>query len=508
MRSTPSAALRPPDTSPVRGYRDLLVVLACVIALGVAGFAWAFSSPIGSSPDDDFHQSSIWCPHPLETSGCRLQYDDEGAVTGAYVPEMVRYASECYAARPNQSAACVDDLGVTLVPSDRIDQGRYPGGYYRVMNALVGEDPIRSILVMRLVNVAVAMLVFSLVGAVMPRPGRRMMTLALLGMAVPLTAFLLGSVNPSSWAIVGLVTAWLSGYALAISTTAGRRIVAGALVLVGAAMAAASRSDAAAYVGVALLALLILTWRQLHRRAQLVIIPVLALASAVGVASFLLANQKSALTTGFGEDSGRNPVDVLFYNVTELPDILVGFSGAGVFSGLGWLDTAMPAITHVSVAAVVAGLVAIGVRVMWPEKLLSLAVIVSALVALPLLVLQRSNALVGESVQPRYLLPLMIVALATALAGRPNEESPGLTSTQTIVVYTLLVLANSFGLHANIRRYVTGQDVRAFNLGQGAEWWWSFGPSPMEVWAIGSLAFAVGALLLLRVRESRPPGMR
>ena len=102
----------------------------------------------------------------------------------------------------------------------------------------------------------------------------------------------------------------------------------------------------------------------------------------------------------------------------------------------------------------------------------------------------------------------MIVALATALAGRPNEESPGLTSTQTIVVYTLLVLANSFGLHANIRRYVTGQDVRAFNLGQGAEWWWSFGPSPMEVWAIGSFAFAVGALLLFRVRESRPPGTR
>ena len=502
VRSTPSAAHHPAGASPVRGYRDLLVVLACVTALGVAGFAWAFSSPIGSSPDDDFHQSSIWCPHPLEDSGCRLHYDDDGAVKGAYVPEVVRYASDCYAFQPEQSASCVDDLSAALVPSDRIDRGSYPGWYYEFMRVFVGNDPERSILVMRFFNVALAGLLLSAVGAVMPHPGRRMMVLALLGTAIPLNVFLIASVNPSSWAIVGVAVAWLSSFALATAGTRRARVAAGALVVVGAAQAAASRTDAAAFVVVALFAMVVLMWRQLRREARRVIGPVLVLAAVLGAASFLASPQRNALFTGFGAEGDRSPADVFFYNITELPNLLAGLWGG--FLGLGWLDTSMPAITHVSVGAVVAGLITVGLREMWPEKTLSLALVVAVLVGAPLVMLQASLATVGYSVQTRYLLPLMVVAVASVLAGRPNAESPGLTTSQTVVAYTLLVLANSFGLHANIRRYVTGQDVLAFNLGQNAEWWWSFGPSPMEVWAIGSAAFAVGALLLFRVRELTP----
>ena len=35
-----------------------------------------------------------------------------------------------------------------------------------------------------------------------------------------------------------------------------------------------------------------------------------------------------------------------------------------------------------------------------------------------------------------------------------------------------LAVANSFALHHNLRRYVTGLDERGFNLDAGREWWW------------------------------------
>ena len=124
VRSPHPAFRQQPNAGvPARISIGFSAIVACIAALLVAGFAWAYSSPIGSSPDDDFHQSSIWCPYPLEDSGCRLVYDDRGAAVGAYVPEIVRYASKCFAFQPEQSAACVDSLDVTLVASDRIDRG-------------------------------------------------------------------------------------------------------------------------------------------------------------------------------------------------------------------------------------------------------------------------------------------------------------------------------------------------------------------------------------------------
>jgi len=32
--------------------------------------AWAFASPIGASPDDDYHLASIWCANESRTDLC------------------------------------------------------------------------------------------------------------------------------------------------------------------------------------------------------------------------------------------------------------------------------------------------------------------------------------------------------------------------------------------------------------------------------------------------------
>ena len=63
-RRAPAARL--PLTRRHWNILGVIALLASVFALGVA---WAVSSPVGASPDDDYHLGSIWCTPPLSESG-------------------------------------------------------------------------------------------------------------------------------------------------------------------------------------------------------------------------------------------------------------------------------------------------------------------------------------------------------------------------------------------------------------------------------------------------------
>ena len=48
-----------------------LVLLAPALAL-IALLAWVFASPIGASPDDDYHLTSAWCAGPSAGDTCAM----------------------------------------------------------------------------------------------------------------------------------------------------------------------------------------------------------------------------------------------------------------------------------------------------------------------------------------------------------------------------------------------------------------------------------------------------
>ena len=50
---------------PTRRQWRILAVIALIASVFGTGVAWAVSSPIGASPDDDYHLGSIWCTPPL-----------------------------------------------------------------------------------------------------------------------------------------------------------------------------------------------------------------------------------------------------------------------------------------------------------------------------------------------------------------------------------------------------------------------------------------------------------
>lgn len=49
----------------VASRRPALLGGLLLVLMLLTGLGWAVSSPVESSPDEDFHLGSIWCPRPV-----------------------------------------------------------------------------------------------------------------------------------------------------------------------------------------------------------------------------------------------------------------------------------------------------------------------------------------------------------------------------------------------------------------------------------------------------------
>ncbi len=471
----------------------------------VSGLMWAYASPLGASPDEDFHATTIWCPMPIETSGCELVRDASGTVVGAMVPATVAMSSGCYAFHPEESgAACLSTLrDDQLVPTDRLNTGLYPGPYYQVMHLFVSRDVTASILFMRAFNVVLAGLVLGGLIAIASSATKRALAIAWVASLVPLGIYVTASINPSSWAFVGVTGTWMALHTLLQTRSRRTAVGAAALGTISTAMAATSRTDAGAFVLLATVVMVVLHSRELRRlgwRAAGFGIPVIA-----GVWSFLSGNQTQILQGAWAKRE-VNPIQLLAGNLAEFPSLIGGLFGVGW--GVGWLDTNVPAMASIGSITTAAGLLFIGMQNVQRRKMLALVTVCGAIVGLILLTLQVAQTLVGAAIQPRYLLPLLPLAIGVAILAEPPTQTVRVGPLPSLTMWLFLTAGHSTALFALIRRHVTGNDVLDIRLGHNAEWWWT-NPilGPIWVWVIGSLAFALVTLVFLAPFEpSRPAG--
>ncbi|MBN9606097.1 MAG: DUF2142 domain-containing protein [Actinomycetales bacterium] len=464
----------------------------------VALAAWAFASPIGAAPDDDYHLVSTWCAVGGGEQ-CQPGSDPLSRDVDAEFSQVV-----CFAGHKDVSAACQEsgwgEEGV--VETDRGNfGGEYPPVYYATMHLFAGADIQSAALAMRLINAALFVALATALSVLLPATRVRTLLWGWLIATIPLGIFLIPSNNPSGWAVTGVGTAFLAllGW---FETTGRRRWVLAALYLVGVVMAAGSRGDAGVYaIGASVTASIIAS----RRTRDFLLRSLLALAGVViAVIFFVNAGQSGVGAVGFtGAEAGVGagggsavPLSgfaLAAYNLLMLPYLWTGVWGTWA---LGWFDTGLPAIVPwAAVAAFVAiGFTGLG-RMDW-RKAVSVAGVVLVLTVLPVYVLTVGHTRVGEALQPRYLLPLILL-LALLLATMPPGRELRLSRLQTAVVLGALAIANLVALQADIRRYVTGADRQGLNLDAGAEWWWTgFPVGPTAVWVVGTLAY-VGMLVLL-----------
>lgn len=469
----------------------------------IAGFllflslaTWALSSPVGSSPDEDFHLASIWCGAGLREGLCEPGTDP----ASRKVPDAAVDRATCYALDPTESAACQGteflDGSYTLVESTRSNaNGTYPPGYYLVTSIFASDNLVLSTLALRLFNSAFFSLLTVVTWCLLPKRFRFALAGSTALTFFPLGVFITASVNPSSWSLLSgaLVIPATVGY---FSSRGRQQIALGAVTVVAVGLSAATRGDAAVFAAFGLLVASFLSYKPGRRFLLAAGLPFIL---TVGCALVFF----SAGQTSSAFDPNANPyagdltgMSLLLSNLLSLPNLWVGIWG--VFWGLGWFDTGVPLLASIPLFFAFSGVLFTALQSLNWRKALATAALAAALVTVPLLLLQQNGAEIGEFVQPRYILPLATMLLAVTLIPAqdevelPNAGNP-LTATQLWIVATILTGANSISLFMNINRYVGAQSVI---LDANPEWWWSSGPSPLTLWVLGTLACAGFTLFL------------
>ena len=471
----------------MRLIRRVLLIVIGLAGVLATGYAWIVASPTGAYPDDDYHQTSIWCPRPLEDH-CTIWGLDDVGYPIVMVPQTVDASSILFAFNKDASAAGLAALSDDVLQgTDRVDDGDYPEYFYDAMHLFVGPDVDRSILMMRWVNFSIAVILFGAGLLLLGSPQRRLLLYTLMCSSLPVTIYFTASVNPSSWAFTGVVALWigLEGF---FTSHGFRRAGLAIVATLGAVMAACARTDSAVYCGIAAVAMTIFHFRRVWAKKPLVILPLVT--ALIGIGSYLQTTlAPSPVTVSASEAPLPNPFRLFVSNVYHLPRFLLHFWD----TDLGWFDVPSPKITGVLLLAVtilVVGYCFIRSRCDW-HKAAGLVIVGAAVYGLPVVLMQTQHSYLAVwGFQARYVAPLMIVFFGMAMAGSPRTDPPRLPWWVSVPSLTALVVAHAILLHTLIRRYITGMDVTGFNLDAAVEWWRTGGPSPMWTWVIGSVGLA------------------
>jgi hypothetical protein len=478
----------------VKSTRIWRVAATCLL-IGVLGLSWSLSSPIGSSPDDDFHLASIWCGPVASNQSCVEEGLNENGEKRVKVPATISGSIFCFVFNSNESAACQGQPDPQQFNDGRANRDSYPPGFYAVMSSFVRGSANESVVSMRLFSWGLAAFLVGSAGLVLNRHLRRLYYLTMLITLVPLGLFLIASTNPSGLVIASIASFWPLAYSLTKENASSRRqaTTQWALVSLALLVATMSRGDAPGFLTVVFLAVLVLNrawkksvWKNVATLSTL-------LAGAL-LFSQLYGHSVVAQTTESLGETAVGWTDNLWRNFTELPSLWIGSFG---FWGLGWLDTPMPNAVGMLIGLSFAGCIFLGFERMDWGKVASLGILLAVLIAAPLVMLKNFGSVVGENVQPRYLLPLLPIFLVTSLTSADDSRPVILRRPNRLLLWCAMAIAHAVALHANFRRYLTGIDIRVFDLNRDREWWWPLTTGPMTFWFVGSLAFTALLYLVL-----------
>jgi hypothetical protein len=480
-----------------------------LIGLFIALSAWAVASPVGSSPDDDFHLASIWCG-----VGDRPGLCEPGLTSETKKIPVALAQSICFAYNPDANASCQSgNLAITpelFFETDRINtSGLYPPLFFSVMSLFASDHLQISVITMRMFNIFVFLGLLTLTCfLVSPNIKRALLTTYAITI-IPLGFFLIPSTNPSSWTVSGIGVLFFAVNAIGKTPSRKRQLALGFTAIIAFALVAGSRGDGALYSILAIAAALFVQPKnQFNSKWIYLSASVLVLFAAF---IFFSTGQSSVANEGLIGSSDAvsqlSGLNLLLSNVLNFPSLIVGIYGSW---GLGWLDTVMPPVVWVFGLLVAGTFIILGFANTNLKKNLVAFLVLFALCIIPLYVLYKSNAAVGAYVQPRYLLPLIILLVSISQLPIDKSYKNSLNSTQSIIVISALSIAFSVSLHLNMDRYITGMSQPTWNLDFSEGWWWNVSVSPFAIWAMGSLGMSFFLVFVFNklIKEENKPSIK
>ncbi len=477
-------------------------ILGALMALSVlgTGLGWALASPVGGSPDDDYHLGSIWCPPPVESSGCGTKVINNEVQV--YVPETVSQRTSCFAYPDGDGTmrckgALSDD---EYTYSRRYDAGNYPGGYYWFHHLFVSDDVTGSVLIMRGVNILIAMVLLGSIGCLLPSRYRESLVLAVLVGWMPMGLYFVASNNPTSWAVSGTL-AYAAALFGALRVEGRRRWALLGLAAIGVLLSCSARGDSAFFVLVISLAVLVgAPWtRRILPEACLALV-----ASAIGVWIMRSTGQASALGSVSSPEETAPLMKRLNSLVTSLPEYFAGFYGQRW--GAGWFDVPLdgaPSSIAIGLAAVC---LFVGSRRVGWRKALSTLIVFGAIAGIPLVISLQAGYSRVYQYQPRYMLPLLAILLFLWLA--MSVKGRHVAGMQVWFIGISSVIVNAYALRRVMERYTHGRldlDHPVYSLDLFLRWWWSDFPlTPEYTWRTLVLVYAVAIASMSLLVWRRP----
>lgn len=457
--------------------RRILVVSSFTVLL----LAWMLSTPAGGYPDDSFHFANTWCDEGLPGFPCS---DVEGTPS-RNVPNVFTDGSPWW---------ITTGYGTNLRQPTEV----YPGLYYGVMRLFAGESVVRSVVAMRVFNVALAIGLASLAYWVIA-PRRRFALLASwLFAGAGLGFFYLSSNHPIGWLVLGAATGWAFVNALVESNDGRRRIVTASGLAISLAIMLGSRPEGQlASVLVVLVGLTTADWDGLAPLVRRVVPRstsrrLVAAVGSVGVVALIVATLGASTINRVVFESLRSVFSSGF--LSRAIDVPYTYM-LGIGSNAGSFYKGSFGAQSAFLLVAIAGAAAIGLRRVRGFRAMTLGVLALAAFWAPLSLGDPEISVISTA--PRYMLVFLALFLATALAeptGQPTTDD----RVGWWILGSILAVGHALALHGAIRIYEvdTSQEWR-IGLNAGLKWWWQWGPSPQSTWLIGSAAFAVlvGAMM-------------
>ncbi len=456
--------------------------------------AWAAGSAVGSSADEDYVLTSIWCGSQFNhregnPPHCRK---DPDRYWGMILPSMVAKPQLCYTQGQNYSAACQVAIYGQEISTDVLNRGLYPSRYLDTLRNFVSPFVEASVVKMRLFN---SFLGASLILLAVSLDRRRLSDAFITWLAViaPVVTYFIASVNTSSWTLVG-TTCFVYALIAALKNRGKPKIwiPASLLALFSLWFTNSSRYEGKyviLFLGAAILYSEFAPKNfKLSKKTALigaVILPVLYViynyfSDVYGRANYLPDDPRYLFIEGIPTTT----TNLLLENFLNLPRFILGFFGSW---GLGWFEVEM---THTVWLFTLQAFLLTTIFALRKSSKIHQLIFGGMFTIMCIAILyanQQTFVPIGQVIQPRYFLPfflgLVIITAAYKTVRYPNSL--------VITVAILATISNSIALRDTIRRYTTGQDVFiSKSLNNPIEWWWQFGPQPETVWLTGTLAFA------------------
>ena len=469
-----------------------LLLLGTIITFG----SWALASPPGSGPDDEFHLAGIWCAQGYRMKFCeKTDSPDYVKVPLSLHRNGGPRTIFCYAGNSKISASCIRDLdaeAVTkLADTKRVALNGSPR-FYNLNSYFTSTNTNDAILTMRFFQIAIF---FALISFAIYSSGERKwaVLLALFVGMVPVGLFIIPSTSPSSWAIAGVTTVGICVMNFFISSKKSHQVIAVIGFLVAVLLTRNVRADIntmlAICITLGLLSGFVVreTGRSLKfDRAKIIKLAFLAAPGLLYIHLKVFSLYPWKIASFILDGSFE-----LFSN--DSPQAFLGFLGGSI--QLGSADFAPTPVVLILMSVGFVTFIVITARFVPLKVKISSGFGLSLLFVLPYWL---SLHAIGAA--SRYVMAIYLVSLVTFSASAVTSRrliNFKFSKSSLVTIFLTISLGQSLSLHQSIRRYVTGANISGWDLNEGAQWWWTHGPSPLSIWIIGSVAFSVALFIVL-----------